>query len=135
MELNKTLFEDNNIEVVDEQFVAGCIASIHNKTDKDIEIKFGAYNIESIQIKAEEWQDLFDDAEDFKALALLVKGCFTVEIVEYDFTDLFLFEMALQGITTLKELFENITEKERTALVNAVCSSEFIKVYKNDKGE
>lgn len=83
MELNKILFEDNNIEVVDEQLAIGVIASIHNKTDKDIVIKFGGYDIENIQIGAEDWQDLFDDFEDFKALALLVKGRFMVEIVEH----------------------------------------------------
>lgn len=54
-----------------------------------------------------------------------------------ELTDLFMLEMFTQGIETLEELFENITEKERTALVNAVCSSEFIKLYKTveiDKG-
>ena len=54
-----------------------------------------------------------------------------------ELTDLFMFEMFTQGIETLEELFENITDKERTALVNAVCSREFIKLYETveiDKG-
>lgn len=82
MELNKTLFEDNNIKVVDEQLAIEVIAGIHNKTDKDIIIKFGNNGIDDIKLEADSWQDLFDEFEDFKALALLVKGCFTVEIVE-----------------------------------------------------
>ena len=54
-----------------------------------------------------------------------------------ELTDLFMLEMFAQGIETLEELFENITEEERTALVKAVCSSEFIRLYKTveiDKG-
>ena len=48
-------------------------------------------------------------------------------------TDLFLFEMDMQGITTLKELFMLITDEERNKLVNAVCSKEFKDVYKGSK--
>lgn len=54
-----------------------------------------------------------------------------------ELTDLFMLEMFTQGIETLEELFENITEEERTALVKAICSSEFIRLYKSveiDKG-
>lgn len=82
MEIYKTLFEDDNIKVVDEQFVTSCIALIRNKTDKDIVIKFDGYDIENIQIKAKYFTDLVNDFNNFKALALLVKGCFKVDIVE-----------------------------------------------------
>lgn len=55
-----------------------------------------------------------------------------------ELTNLFMLEMFAQGIETLEELFENITDEERTALVNAICSSEFIKLYETveiDKGD
>lgn len=83
METRRVLFENEYIELYDEQCTEDIIASIHNKTDKDIVIKFGNNGIDDIKLKADSWQDLFDDFEDFTALALLVKSCFTVEIVEH----------------------------------------------------
>lgn len=83
METRRILFENEYIELYDEQCTEDIIASIHNKTDKDISIKFGNNGIDDIKLKADSWQDLFDDFEDFTALALLVKSCFTVEIVEH----------------------------------------------------
>ena len=49
--------------------------------------------------------------------------------MEINFTDLFLFEMEIQGITALEELFECISEKERIGLIKAVCSPTFVKLY------
>lgn len=83
MDTQRILFENEYIKLYDELYTEDVIATIHNKTDKNIIIKFGNNGIDDIELEADSWQDLFDDFEDFKALALLVKGCFTVEIVEH----------------------------------------------------
>lgn len=87
METRRILFENEYIELYDEQYNEDVIATIHNKTDKDIVIKFGNYStyifeLDDMEIGADDWQDLFSDCDSHKMFVLLVKGCFKVEIVE-----------------------------------------------------
>lgn len=88
METRRILFENEYIELYDEQYNEDVIATIHNKTDKDIVIKFGNYStyifeLDDMEIGADGWQDLFSDGDSHKMFVLLVKGCFKVEIVEH----------------------------------------------------
>ena len=90
--MDKILFENDIIEVFDtgtDWQNIDCIARIYNKTTNDITIQFYCFDhdnfeLDDIVIIANGFYNLFADCTHYKMLALLVKGCFTVEIVEHD---------------------------------------------------
>lgn len=124
METRKILFENEYIKLYDEQCTEDIIASIHNKTDKDIVIKFGNNGIDDIKLKADSWQDLFDDVEDFTALALLVKSCFTVEIVER--------KNELKDMQAFNEEIVQIVKKAINDYAFVCAEREFVFMFDNE---
>lgn len=48
---------------------------------------------------------------------------------EIDLKALFLFEMEQQGISTLEDLFDGLTQYELDSVIKIVCSKEFQNIY------
>ena len=56
------------------------------------------------------------------------------EVIEEDLRQLFVEDMHSQGIKTLEDLFDSLTEKELDIVVETITSQEFQNEYLKEKG-